>query len=329
MNIKFFEINKINLDENNLILFYGKNEALKNDAIEQLSKDKVKPINYDEKEILDTQNEFIENILNKSLFENEKFIIIKRATDKIVKILDQLKNKKIDDKIIICSENLEKKSKLRGLFEKEKKYICVAFYPDNEQTLIKFAYSYLKNKKILISLSSINVLINKCNGDRATLLSELEKIELFAMTGNKVTLDVISKLSNLIENQSISSLIDNCLAKNKKKIVNILNENTFGNEDSILIVRTFLNKSKKLLKLSEEFEKNRNIDLTISSAKPPVFWKDKDITKNQIIKWKPKNIKKLIYKLSEIELQIKKNLSNPIDLIRDFILDQTTANTSN
>tara|TARA_B100001057_G_scaffold458501_1_gene507820 strand:+ start:1588 stop:2577 length:990 start_codon:yes stop_codon:yes gene_type:complete len=329
VNIKFFEINKINLDENNLILLYGKNEALKNDAIKQLSKDKVKPINYDEKEILDAQNEFIENILNKSLFEKEKFIIIKRATDKIVKILDQLKNKKIDDKIIICSENLEKKSKLRGLFEKEKKYICVAFYPDNEQTLIKFAYNYLKNKKILVSSSSINVLINKCNGDRATLLSELEKIELFAMTGNKVTLDVISKLSNLIENQSISSLIDNCLAKNKKKIVNILNENSFGNEDSILIVRTFLNKSKKLLNLSEEFEKNRNIDLTISSAKPPVFWKDKDITKNQIIKWKPKNIKKLIYKLSEIELQIKKNLSNPIDLIRDFILDQSTANTNN
>ena len=329
MNIKFFEINKINLDENNLILFYGKNEALKNDAIKQLSKDKVKPINYDEKEILDAQNEFIENILNKSLFEKEKFIIIKRATDKIVKILDQLKNKKIDDKIIICSENLEKKSKLRGLFEKEEKYICVAFYPDNEQTLIKFAYNYLKNKKILVSSSSINVLISKCNGDRAILLSELEKIELFAMTGNKVTLDVISKLSNLIENQSISSLIDNCLAKNKKKIVNILNENTFGNEDSILIVRTFLNKSKKLLNLSEEFEKNRNIDLTISSAKPPVFWKDKDITKNQIIKWKPKNIKKLIYKLSEIELQIKKNLSNPIDLIRDFILDQSTANTNN
>ncbi len=329
MIIKFFEINKINLDENNLILFYGKNEALKNDAIKQLSKDNIKPINYDEKEILDAQNEFIENILNKSLFESEKFIIIKRATDKIVKILDQLKNKKIDDKIIICSENLEKKSKLRTLFEKEKKYICVAFYPDNEQTLNKFAYNYLKNKKILVSSSCINVLINKCNGDRATLLSELEKIELFAITGNKITLEVISKLSNLIENQSISSLIDNCLAKNKKKIVNILNENSFSNEDSILIVRTFLSKSKKLLNLSEEFEKNRNIDLTISSAKPPIFWKDKDITKNQIIKWKPRNIKKLIYKLNEIELQIKKNLINPINLIRDFILDQSTANSNN
>ena len=329
MIVKFFEINKINLNKNNLILFYGKNDALKNDAIKKICKNKLKPINYDEKEIIDTQNQFIESILNKSLFENERLIIIKRATDKIIKILDQIKNKKIDDTIIICSENLEKKSKLRGLFEKEKDFICVAFYPDNEQTLIKFAYNYLKEKKIMVSSSNINILISKCNGDRAALIRELEKIELFAMNGNKVNFEVIAKLSNLIENQSISSLIDNCLAKNKKKIINILNENTFSNDDSILIVRTFLNKSKKLLDLSREYEKNRNIDLTISSAKPPIFWKDKDITKNQIIKWKPKNIKKLIYKLSEIELQIKKNLSNPIDLIRDFILDQSTANTNN
>ena len=329
MIIKFFEINKIDINKNNIILFYGKNEALKNDATKQICKNKVKPINYEEKEIIDNQNEFIESILNKSLFEKKKIIIIKRATDKIVKILDQIKNKKIDDTIIICSENLEKKSKLRGLFEKEIEYICVAFYPDNEQTLIKFAYNYLKEKKIPISTSNINILVYKCNGDREALMNDLEKIELFALGGNKVTLDAITKLSNLLENQSISSLIDHCLTKNKKKIVNILNENSFSNDDSILIVKTFLNKSKKLLNLSKEFEKNGNIDLTISSAKPPIFWKDKNITKDQIIKWKPNNIKKLIYKLSEIELQIKKNLANPIDLITDFILDQQTIDTNN
>ena len=217
MIIKFFEINKININKNNLILFYGKNEFLKNDAIKQISKNKIKPISYDEKEIIDNPNQFIESILNKSLFEHKKVIIIKRATDKIIKVVDQIKNKNIDDTIIICSENLEKKSKLRGLFEKEKEYICVAFYPDNEQTLNKFAYDYLKEKKISISSSNINILINKSNGDRATLIGELEKIELFAAGGNKVTLEVISKLSNSIENQSISALIDHCLAKNKKK----------------------------------------------------------------------------------------------------------------
>ena len=86
----------------------------------------------------------------------------------------------------------------------------------------------------------------------------------------------------------MSELIDNCLSKNKKKTINILNENNFSNEDCILIIRIFLNKLKKILKLSNEFKKNKNIDLTISSAKPPIFWKDKEITKQQIFVWKPK-----------------------------------------
>ena len=119
------------------------------------------------------------------------------------------------------------------------------------------------------------------------------------------------------------------MAKNKKKIINIFNENNFSDDDCILIVRTFLNKSKKILKLSSEFETNKNIDLTISSAKPPIFWKDKEITKQQIYKWTPKNTKKLIYKLSDVELLIKKNMNNSINLITDFILEQSSINTNN
>ena len=140
---------------------------------------------------------------------------------------------------------------------------------------------------------------------------------------------LLIKLTNLIENHSISDLVDNCLAKNKKKIINILNENNFGNEDCIMITRSFLLKSKKILKLSSEFKSNKNIDLTISSAKPPIFWKEKEITKQQIYKWTPRNIRQLIYALSETELQIKKNINNSINLITDFILLQSTSITNN
>ena len=140
----------------------------------------------------------------------------------------------------------------------------------------------------------------------------------------KITTEVIEKLTNLSENHNISELIDNCLVKNKKKIINILNENNFNNEDCILITRSFLNKSKKILKLSSEFENNKNMDLTISSARPPIFWKDKEITKQQIYKWSPKSIKKLIYKLADVELLIKKNMNNSINLITDFILEQSS-----
>jgi len=326
MIIKSFEIKKIDQNINNLILFYGKNEGLKNEALDVLFQNKNNISNYDEKEILDNENNFIENILSKSLFEQQKFIIIKRATDKIFKIIEILNSKNLEDvTIVLNSDNLEKKSKLRSFFEKDKKLVCVPFYPDNDQTLSKLAYNFLRDKKISISSSNINLIVNKCVGDRETLINELRKIEYFCKNGKNINSEIISKLINLNENHSISELIDNCLAKNKKKIISILNENNFSNDDCIMITRSFIIKAKKLLTLSTFFETNKNIDLTISSAKPPIFWKEKEITKQQIYKWKPKNIKKLIYELSEAELQIKKNINNSINLITDFILSQSSS----
>jgi DNA polymerase-3 subunit delta len=327
MILKSYEINKINQNKNYFVLFYGKNEGLKNEALNILIKDNVS--NYEEKEVLDNTNIFIENILSKSLFEKDKTVVIKRATDKILKIIEILYSKDLEDtKIIINSENLEKKSKLRSFFEKDKKLICVPFYPDNDQTLSKLAYSFFGDKKISISPSNINIIVTKCSGDREALLNEIQKIEYFSKNGKKINSENISRLINLNDNHSISELINNCLAKNKKKITNILNENNFNNEDCIMIVRSFLIKAKKLLVLSTTFEINKNIDLTISSAKPPIFWKEKEITKQQINKWKSENIKELIYSLSELELQIKKNINNSINLITDFILHQSSSETS-
>jgi DNA polymerase-3 subunit delta len=330
MILKSFEINKINQNIHHLILLYGKNEGLKNETFDILIKDKNNVSNYEEKEVLDNENNFVENIQSKSLFEPKKFIIIKRATDKILKIIEILQLKNLEDTtIVLDSDNLEKRSKLRLLFEKNKELICIPFYPDNNQTLSKLAYNFLKEKKILISPSNLNLIINKSSGDRKALISELQKIEYFSKNGKKINNENISKLVNLNENHSISELIDNCLAKNKKKIISILNENNFNNEDCIMITRFFLVKAKKLLSLSTKYETNKNIDLTISSAKPPIFWKEKEITKQQVFKWKPKNIKKLIYSLSETELQIKKNINNSINLITDFILFHSSSVSNN
>ena len=329
MILKSYEINKIDQNINHLILFYGKNEGLKNEAVRILVK-KNDISNYEEREILDNENNFIENILSKSLFEQQKFIVIKRSTDKILKVIETLNFKNLQDTtIILNADNLEKKSKLRSFFEKDKKLVCIPFYPDNAQMLSKLTYNFLRERKISISPSNINLIINKCSGDRETLINELQKIELFSKNGKKINSENISKLINLGENHSISDLVDNCLAQNKRKIISILNENNFSNEDCITIVRSFLIKSKKLLALSKAFETNKNIDLTISSAKPPIFWKEKEVTKQQILKWSSKNIKQLIYSISETELQIKKNINNSINIITDFILFQSSSATNN
>ena len=330
MIIKSYEINKINFGKKGLFLFYGKNEGLKNQTTNILIGNKGEVLTYDEKELLNNQNEFIENTCTKSLFEPTKKIIIRRASDKILKMVEEIHNKNLDDvKIIINADNLEKKSKLRSFFEKDKNLICVPFYPDNDQTLLKLAYNFFEEKNIKISSLNINTIVNKCNGDRENLFNELDKIESYSKGGKKINNENIARLTNIVENFSISELIDNCLAKNKNKTLNILNENNFSNEDCIIITRTFLTKSKKILSLSTDYQNNNNIDLTISRAKPPIFWKDKEITKQQVTTWSPNKIRMLIYKLNELELLVKKNLSNSINIVTDFILEQSTNKTNN
>ena len=330
MILKFYETNKINLNHNKIILLYGKNEGLKKETINILIKSKnIEISNFDEKDILENFDSFIESIGSRSLFKEEKIIIIKRSTEKSLNIIKEIENKNLEDVMIILNaDNLDKKSKLRSFFEKDKKYVCLAFYPDNEETLSKLAYSFLREKKILLSPSSINLIIRRSNGNRETLLNELIKVESFTMSKKQLNTQEIIKLTNLVENHSVSELIDNCLAKNTKKTFNILNENNFNNDDCILITRIFLNKSKKILRLAEEFQSNNNLELTISKAKPPIFWKDKDITKQQIKEWNPENLKKLIYKLNEIELDIKKNINNSIHLVTNFILEQLSTKSN-
>ena len=330
MIYKNFETNKIDFNKNKIILFYGKNDGLKNETIKNLIGNEYSKVQYDEKDILENINQFLDKILNRSLFDTKEAIIIKRASDKILNLLNKIISKDINDLIIIVNaDNLEKRSKLRSFFEKSKKEICVAFYPDNDQTLLRMASNFLKQRNIQISYSDINILINKSRGDRESLVNELEKIVSYTMGGNKLSSEVILKLSNLFEDYDISELIDNCLARNKNKIIKILSENNFSSEDSVTIIKIFLYKSKKILSLINQYESNNNIELTISNAKPPIFWKDKEITKQQIYKWKSEDIKKLIYKLCEIEFLVKKDTKNALNIITDFILDQSSDKINN
>ena len=331
MIIKANDAKKIDLNKNQYILFYGINEGAKADEILSLvSRNKDKTITrYEEKEILENDQNIYDDILSKSLFDNQKIIIINRASDKIFKFISELSEKNISDiSFIINASALEKKSKLRSFFEKTKELICVPFYQDTPSSLSILTQNFLKEKKINISQENINLIINRCNGDRGILKGELNKIEFFCKNKKNIsTLDLI-KLTNLIENYSISELVDNCLAKNKKKTMYILNENKFSSEDCITIIRTFLYKLKRILILSNDYLINKNLDKTILSAKPPIFWKDKDIVKQQINKWNPKQIKDLIYEINEIELSIKKNLNNSINLTTNLIIDQVSSKTN-
>jgi len=328
---KAFEINRINLSRYNLYLFYGENEGYKNEIIKnKFEKNFPNQIyKYEEKEILEKKNEFFESIISKSFFEDKKIIIISRVSDKIKDIIEEISLKKIDDIIIILSAGiLEKKSKLRNYFEKEKNTICIAFYADTVQILSSIAINFFKENKISISQQTINLLVEKCRGNRENLKNELKKIENFSKSEKKITSENILKITNLAENYSTLELVDNCLAKNKKKTANILNENNYSNEDCILIVRTLLNKTKRLLKLQEELKNNKTIDQAIINFKPPIFWKDKEIIKQQMTRWTLEKVNKMITNINEIELLIKKNSANSLNILSDFIINQTNESNN-
>ncbi len=331
MILKYFDFKKINLKTQKFILLYGNNQGHK----EQFLNENLKPIlpkniySYDESEVLKNIDDFQQTIFNKSFFDNDKLIIINRISEKSLKIIEEISNKEFNDIFfILLGGSLDNKSKIRKFFEKKINTICIPFYEDNNQTLNLFAQKFVKAKKISISQQALNIIVERARGDRINLKNELEKIESFLFNKNKIDLNDILKLSNLSENYEISDLIDNCLSKNKKKIINILNENNFSNDESITISRIFLNKAKKILKLSEEYQRNKDIELTISSAKPPIFWKEKEMTKQQIYKWSPKNIKELIYKLNEVELLIKNNINNSNNLITNFILETCSSDVN-
>ena len=316
---------------NNFYLFYGKNDGAKKEEIDKfiLENQNKNVSKYEEKYILGNTENFLTDIYSGSLFEDEKIIVINQVTDKIFKIFEEILGKKdLKVTIIFEADVLEKKSKIRNLFEKEKELICVAFYPDTQETLSKIAYNYLKDRKVILSQSNLNLIVNKSNGDRGLLKSELQKIEFYSKS-KKVTSEALLKLTNLTENFSMSELVNNCLARNQKKTILILNENNFSNEDSVVILKVFSNQLKKILQLSEKFKKNNNLEKTISEAKPPIFWKDKEITKKQISIWKPESIKNSIYKLNEIELLVKKNINSSLNLVTDFIFELSEVRSNN
>ena len=277
MILKAYEVNKINTNINNIILFYGQKRSKRRSNIKLFKDRKENLQKYDEKQILENEDLFYENILSKSLFEDNKTVIINRASDKIFKIIENIAEKNLEDLLLIIeANNLDKRSKLR-LFIEKVKYICIPFYQDGSSILSKLFYNFIKENNLSISNENMNVIINRCNGDRGILKNELTKIKFFSLNKKKLTTDNIFKLTNLIENHSISELIDHTLAKNKTKIISIINENNLSSDDCIIISRIFLQKCKKLLKLIIDYTQNKNLNKTILNAKPPIFWKEKKL----------------------------------------------------
>ena len=200
MIFKPYQILNLKDKKFNFFLLYGQNDGQKNDIIDQIIKyDFTKNIyRYEENDILSNFENFLSELLNRSFFEDKKIIIISRVSEKIYHLVDSVRNRNVDDiKIIINSKPLDKKSKLRSNFEKESDLVCIPFYSEDNSSLANIANDFFKEKKIAISREMLNLLVERCRGDRINLKNELSKIESFALNKKKVSIDDILKLTNL------------------------------------------------------------------------------------------------------------------------------------
>ena len=330
MIIKNYQLENNNISKYNFVLFYGDNEGLKSEKIDYILKTtNYKKFLYSEKEILNDIENFSNSLLTKSFFDNEKIVIIRNATDKILNLLKDLINRKIEKIIIIFDADvLDKKSKLRSFFEKEKNLACIPFYPDDFKSLNFISQNFFRDRKIKVSQETINLIIERSNGSRQHLKNELEKIGLYTANKKKVEFSEIIKLTNLGKNYNISELVETCLVKNQKKISKIINENNFSNEDTIIIIRTFLLKTKRLLNLSKNIKSNPNLETVISNYKPSIFWKEKEIVKQQLKIWSEKSLGKLINEINNTELLIKKNTDISLNVLLNFIFTNSKITNS-
>ena len=323
MILKSYEVknNKLTFLTNNLYLLYGENFGLKKDIkkfiLEKIKEkdESVETLSIYESEILANDENFYNFIYSGSLFSSKKIITIYETTDKIIdKISSVYEKYPINTFLIFFSEILEKKSKIRSFFEKNKKTICIPCYLDNERDLQIIANNELKKNKISISTEAINLLIEKSNSDRNNLRNEIEKIKSFALNKKILELHEIKALVNFSGDYKNEILVNECLCGNifqYKKIISELYTNTIN---EILLLRILGNKVQRLLKIKEQENENNNVDDLISSSKPVIFWKEKPLVKKQLSIWSLLDLKKIIEEVNNTELLCKKNpqISNSI-----------------
>ena len=326
MLIKSYEILKKDLNFLNSFLIYGENTGLKQDIIKSVielkekKNIKYKQFKFEEEEIIKNQNDFVNLIFSGSLFDKKKVIFVNRTTDRLFNLISEISKKDIKDILIFFDANqLEKKSKIRNLFEKDNNLVCIACYQDNNFDLIKIINDEIKQTKIKLSTESINLLIERASGDRNNLRNEVNKLKSFAFDKQMVSYDQVKELTNMVGNYQNDYIVNICLNGDKKKLHKILRENNFSFEDFLILLKIFSKKIHRLLKIKILNHLEKNLDQIFNQIRPPIFWKEKEDVKKQIRLWNEKKLNLIIKKINKIELNCKKNHELSTNITLDFL----------
>jgi len=293
-----------------VILLYGENQDLINDLNQQITSKLIEeekiPKSYFEEDIIKNPENIISYYLNGSLFDDNKNIsIIKNCSDKILDIINKIKNNINDNIIILNSEVLLKNSKLRQFGEYDKLAICVPCYQETKFDIKKFLTQQLQVNNIQLSDSQSETIIVSSSLKRSKIKEVIEKINLYK-NSEKITDQIIDEICTDADLKKNDEIIDILLSKNEKNINNFIsNMSNYEKNfiEIIIILRSFI---IKILDIQKN-NKNLSIDERIERYKPPIFWKDKDRIKNILKIWNTNNLEKFLSNLNVIETEFKRN----------------------
>lgn len=316
MIIKSYEIlkNSNKFKDFNFFLLYGENEGLKKDIkkkIEEITNQKKTDLEFTtfyEKDIIENNENFYNSIYSGSLFSITKVIVVYDASDKLTNLLEDIVEKRPKNLFVIFFSNiLEKRSKLRKIFETNNDIVCIPCYLDNIKDLEIIARYEFKKNNIHVSQEIINLLIEKSNSDRNNLRNEIEKIQSFSLNKKKIEIDEIKTIINFSGEIKSDSLINECLSGNISEYKKIVAELYTNSINQIFLFRILNNKIQKLLKMKKNEKEYDNLDALINSTKPPIFWKEKSTIKKQLTIWNLTELKKIVLESNNTELLCKKN----------------------
>jgi DNA polymerase-3 subunit delta len=289
---------------------YGENQDLISDLNQQITskfkeEEKISKSFFEEDLVKNPEN-IISYYLNGSLFDDNKNIsIIKNCSDKILEIVNKIKNNINDNIIILNSEILLKNSKLRQFGEYDKLAICIPCYQETKLDIKKFLTQQLQINNIQLSDSQSETIINSSSLKRSKIKEAIEKLNLYKSSG-KITDQIIDEICTDADLKKNDEIIDILLSKNEKNINEFIsNMSNYEKNfiEIIIILRSFI---IKILDIQKN-NKNLSIDERIEKHKPPIFWKDKDRIKNILKIWNTNNLEKFISNLNIIETEFKRN----------------------
>ena len=326
MIVKSFNLNFQELLKKKITLLYGENISLiseiENKIIEETKNTKNLIIKKYQEEYLLQNKDIFEQLINaESLFGDQEITVISKTTDKIMEIYDE--NTQSDKQIVFLSGPLTKKSKLRNLAESSSNFACIACYNDTPEQLQSILFQKLKDNNVAVSKEFVNSIFEINSLNRQDINDAVDKIQLIQNTSN-VTEDNLKNIFYSSEDNNNFEIINFCLLGNKQNINKVLS-NIYAqgiNFNEILAALKY--KVNKLIEISESNNANIDINQLVENFKPPIFWKEKNVVKEQLKRWDKAELKKLMEIVYDTEIACKKNYD-----ASSIILQQLIVSTSN